>query len=227
MGAEMDQHDVGDQTPTAAQPRGAPARRAFLITRWLVAVLLLVGLVGALVARIHSANQTLHRATAASGAPGTSLALPSLSASAVHAGQVAPDFTFTPVNSSSAAPVRLSSLRGRVVVVNFWSPTCAPCHDEAPILARAASSYASEGVVFLGVAFESARADVVSFLRQYHIRYPCGLDSAYTIATSYGLLAIPVTVVVDRTGAVAQVIQGAVTTASLGQALSAALNQAT
>ena len=199
--------------------------RSVRTIRWLVAILLLAVLVGALVMRIHSANQTLHQAVASAGMSASDTTLASLPATAIHAGQMAPDFTFAPVNGSPAAPVRLSSLRGHVVVVNFWSPTCAPCHDEAPILAQSARQYASQGVVVLGVAFESGRAAVVSFLRQYHIPYRCGLDSAYTIATAYGLLAIPVTIVVDRTGVVARVIRGAVSSASLAQALTTALSQ--
>lgn len=214
--------DVRHQEP---ENQSSEAKRPLLVSRvskawvipWLVAVLLLAALAGALIARIHSANQTLTQAAAGQA---------SLSATAIHAGQMAPDFTLTPVNGASAAPVRLSSLRGHVVVVNFWSPTCAPCHDEARILAQSARQYVGRGIVFLGVAFESARPAVVSFLRQYHIPYACGLDSSYSIATAYGLLAIPVTVVVDRAGVVAHVIQGAVSSASLAQALTTALNQA-
>jgi len=205
------------QAPEAERPHPAPGVSKAWAIRWLVAMLLLAALTGMLVARIHNANQTLTLATAGHA---------SLSATAIHVGQTAPDFTLTPVNGSSAAPLRLRSLEGHVVVVNFWSPTCAPCHDEAPILAQSARQYAGQGVVFLGVAFESARPAVVSFLRQYQIPYVCGLDSSYSIATAYGLLAIPVTVVVDRAGFVARVIQGAISSASLAQALTTALNQA-
>ena len=212
----MRHQESENHAPAGEQPRPAPGVSKAWAIRWLVAILLLAALAGALIARIHAANQTLTRATAGRA---------SLSATAIHAGQAAPDFTLTPVNGASAAPIRLSSLRGHVVVVNFWSPTCAPCHDEAPILAQSARQYAGQSVVFLGVAFESARPAVVSFLRQYHIPYTCGLDSSYTIATAYGLLAIPVTVVVDRAGVVARVIQGAVSSASLAQALTTALSQ--
>ena len=193
-------------------------RRAAGIIRWLVAILLLVALAGVLVTRIHSANQTATQATTARA---------TLSATAVHAGQIAPDFTLTPLSGPSARAVSLSDLRGHVVVVNFWSPTCAPCRDEAPVLARASRDDAANGVIFLGIAFESAPADVVSFLRQYHIPYTCGLDSAYTIATAYGLLALPVTVFVDSAGNVARVIQGAVTSSSLGEGVRTALHQPT
>lgn len=213
----MRQQEPENQAPEAERPRPAPSVSKAWAIRWLVAILLLAALAGALIARIHSANQTLTQAAAGQA---------SLSATAIHAGQTAPDFTLTPVNGASAAPIRLSSLRGHVVVVNFWSPTCAPCHDEAPILAQSARQNAGQGVVFLGVAFESDQPAVVSFLRQYHIPYACGLDSAYTIAAAYGLLAIPVTVVVDRAGVVARVIQGAVSSASLAQALTTAMSQA-
>lgn len=219
MKSDVRHQEPENQAPEAERPHPAHGVSKAWAFRWLVAILLLAALAGALIARIHGANQTLTQAT---------LGHASLSATAIHAGQAAPDFTLTPVNGSSAtpSPMRLSTLHGHVVVVNFWSPTCAPCHDEAPILAQSARRYAGQGVVFLGVAFESARPAVVSFLRQYHIPYACGLDSSYNIATAYGLLAIPVTVVVDRAGVVARVIQGAVSSASLAQALTTALNQA-
>ena len=193
-------------------------RNAAGMIRWLLAILLLVALSGVLLTRIHSANQTVTQATTAEA---------TLSATAVHTGQIAPNFTLPPLSGPSARAVSLSDLRGHVVVVNFWSPTCAPCRDEAPILAHASRDDAANGVIFLGVAFEGAPADVVSFLRQYHIPYTCGLDSGFSIATAYGLLALPVTVIVDSAGIVARVIQGAVSSSSLSEGVRTALDQPT
>ncbi|HEX6540756.1 MAG TPA: TlpA disulfide reductase family protein [Ktedonobacterales bacterium] len=186
--------------------------KSWAIARWVVAILLVTSLSGLLVARLRSAHQTI-------------TAHPSLSAIAVRMGEAAPDFTLTPLSGAGAHAIRLSALRGRAVVINFWSPSCAPCRDEAPILAHAAQQYASAGVVFVGVALESTHDDVMSFTRAYKIPYTCGLDSTNDIAVAYGLVAIPVTVVVDRRGMVAGVIQGAVSASRLGQAIASALER--
>lgn len=193
-------------------PDGAGKRKA-QIARWLVALVLVTGLGAVLVARVRSANQAI-------------ATQPSLSAIGVAAGQTAPDFMLTSASGKPARGIRLSDLRGHVVAINFWSPSCAPCRDEAPVLARAARDYASMGVVFLGVAFDTTSEDITAFTSQYHIPYLCGQDSTNTIAVAYGLLAIPVTVLVDRRGVVVRTIQGALSASSLRQALQSALNRA-
>ncbi|MGE5335430.1 MAG: TlpA family protein disulfide reductase [Nitrososphaerota archaeon] len=208
MDTETHDHPSG----TMPLPDRAGKRKA-QIARWLVALVVVTGLGGVLVARVRSANQAI-------------ATQPSLSAIGVTSGQTAPDFTLTPVSGTPAHAIRLGDLRGHVVAINFWSPSCAPCRDEAPVLARAARDYASLGVVFLGVAFDTTSEDITAFTSQYHIPYSCGQDSTNTIAVAYGLLAIPVTVLVDRRGVVVRTIQGAISASSLRQALQSALNRA-
>ncbi len=205
METERASSDPGAQTPSAScGPRWAQA------ARWVVAMLLIATAGGVLVARIATAHQVL-------------TSHPQASAVGVRVGQAAPDFSFTPMNESSPQAIHLNDLRGHVVVINFWSPTCSPCHDEAPVLAQAARDDSARGVVFLGVAFESSPSDILGFLRTYHIAYACGQDATSEIAVAYGLVAIPVTVIVDAHGLVTQTIQGAVAQPSLQQAIQRAL----
>jgi cytochrome c biogenesis protein CcmG/thiol:disulfide interchange protein DsbE len=178
----------------------------FRFARWLIAAALVVLLGALLFSRIHHANQVITH-------------VQQITASSVRAGQVAPDFSFTPISGASAQAVSLSKLRGHVVVINFWSPACAPCQDEAPILAQTARSFAPRGVVFLGVAFDGSRDDILNFIHRYNIPYVCGKDDTNTTAVTYGLVAIPVTIVVDRSGTVARSIQGSVTQEDLDQTL--------
>ena len=196
------------RTPERESASGGP--RWTQIVRWLVAIALVFTVGIALVVRVASANQVL-------------TAHPQPSAVGVHPGQTAPDLHFVPVNETSSQDIRLYDLRGHVVVINFWSPTCAPCHDEAPVLAQSSSHYSAQGVVFLGVAFEGSSTDILAFLHTYHIAYACGQDTTSEIAVAYGLVAIPVTVIVDARGVVMQTIQGAVSNPSLDQALQHAL----
>ncbi len=184
------------------------------IARWLIAIVLVVLLGVLLFSRIHHADQAVAQ-------------VQRVSASSVRAGQVAPDFTFSPVSGASAQAVSLSHLRGHVVVINFWSSACTPCQDEAPILSQVARQFAPRGVVFLGVAFDGTRDDILNFIHRYNIPYTCGMDETNMIAVAYGLVAIPVTVVVDRQGNVSHMTQGVVSREDLDQALQQALGQNT
>jgi thiol-disulfide isomerase/thioredoxin len=92
-------------------------------------------------------------------------------------------------------------------VINYWSPSYVPCQDEAPILVQVAREYDHGGMVFLGVTFGGSRDEISNFVRRYGIPCACGQAAINTVAPAYGLVAIPVTVVVDRYGTVARTIQ--------------------
>lgn len=87
----------------------------------------------------------------------------------------APDFTMSLYGGGN---VRLSSLRGKTVVVNFWWSGCAPCVQEAPILQRQWLAWKNKGVVFVGVdeIDDPTSAAPRQFLSQYGVTYPNGWD---------------------------------------------------
>ncbi len=93
----------------------------------------------------------------------------------------------------------LGRLRGKVVVVNFWSSTCPPCEEEAPVLERAWNRYRDRGVVLLGVDVWESDATAREFVQSHGITYPNGTARS-TLAAEYGLTGIPETFVVDRHG---------------------------
>ena len=74
---------------------------------------------------------------------------------------LAPDFTAT---SLTGATIKMSSYRGKIVVLNFWGSWCPPCRAEAPTLAVLDEQYSSKGVAFLG--------DDVATPRRTHWRSP-------------------------------------------------------
>ena len=103
----------------------------------------------------------------------------------------------------------LASLRGKVVVVNFWASWCAPCREEAGALENVAKETKAKGVEFVGIvsggkdSLDNARA----FSRTFDMSYPSMFDQDNSLVLAFsGQLppkAIPATLVLDREGRVA------------------------
>ncbi|HKW23481.1 MAG TPA: TlpA disulfide reductase family protein [Ktedonobacterales bacterium] len=173
------------------------------IVAGVVTGLALVGLLALLVGRIAAAQRVA--ATAPSGP---------------LVGQAAPNFTLSVWNGEPGQTLTLNrATAGRPVLLNFWAPWCEPCQGEASALAAAWKTYAPRGVVFVGIAYDTTRADSLSFLRQHGLSYLCGPDTGTSVAAAYAVSGIPVTILIDRHGIVAQRLSGAQTTAMLATAL--------
>ena len=104
---------------------------------------------------------------------------------------------------------------GAPMVVNFWASWCAPCHDEAALLERAWRTYRNDGVLFVGVGIQDSEAEARSYIRQYDITYPNGLDASGKITIDYGVIGLPVTFFVDSAGIVQRRWVGAIDAATL------------
>ncbi len=124
---------------------------------------------------------------------------------------LAPDFSAT---SLTGTTIKLSSYRGKTVVLNFWGSWCPPCRQEAPTLAVLAQQYRSQGVAFLGDDVGDTPSNALAFTRSAGISYPSISDPAYLIVQKFSQAApvsdTPTTVVIDKTGHVAGMVLGAV-----------------
>ena len=124
---------------------------------------------------------------------------------------LAPDFTGT---SLTGTAIKLSSYRGKTVVLNFWGSWCSPCRDEAPTLAVLDEQYGSKGVAFLGDDVGDTPANALAFTRSAGISYPSINDQSYALVQQLSAVVplkdTPTTVVIDKTGHVAGMIIGAV-----------------
>jgi thiol-disulfide isomerase/thioredoxin len=102
--------------------------------------------------------------------------------------------------------VRLSSYRGRIVVLNFWATWCVPCKQEMPDLAAIQNEYAAFGVQVVGASADqfSDRTKVVEFVKQAKINFPVWLGATTADMARFGVgPGLPATVVIGRDGRVA------------------------
>ena len=101
-----------------------------------------------------------------------------------------------------------TSLRGEVVVVNFWYAGCVPCRAEAPILKKLAEERASDGVEFVGVNTRDDRSTAAGFDRTFDPGYPSIVDQEGDLSAQLAFAGVrgpnttPTTLVLDRKGRV-------------------------
>ena len=113
----------------------------------------------------------------------------------------APDFTLTTLDGGQ---INLASLKGRVVVVNFWASWCGPCRQEAPVLERVWQQYKDKDVVIVGVAYTDTEKNAKAYLQQFGNTYPNGLDLGTKISEMYNIQGVPETFIIDKNGNVSR-----------------------
>ena len=105
------------------------------------------------------------------------------------------------LSSFSGKIIDTASLRGKIVLINFWSSWCTTCDEEAVMLEEAWSAVQSAGdVVFLGVAYMDTEPDSLDFLDTYGVTYPNGPDLRGEISKLYQVSSVPETYVLDAAG---------------------------
>ena len=130
------------------------------------------------------------------------------------------DFDLERLNGDGS--LRLSSLRGKVIVVNFWAAWCAPCKREAPLFQKAYEDYRGQ-VAFVGVDTADFTGEARQFLERYGVRYPNVRDPDTSVLDDYGGLPIPRTYVIDRDWIVSGYIFGETREETLRSAIEEAL----
>jgi cytochrome c biogenesis protein CcmG, thiol:disulfide interchange protein DsbE len=119
----------------------------------------------------------------------------------VQAGPVssgmAPDFS---LNSFDGRTLKLSELRGQMVIINFWASWCPPCREEAAYLEQTWRKYEGKGVVFIGVDWVDTEKEALAYMDEFDLTYFNGPDIGTRIAQAYNIQGVPETFYVAKNG---------------------------
>ena len=139
-------------------------------------------------------------------------------------GSVAPDFALKSVPDGKE--VRLSSLRGKAVLVNFWATWCEPCKTEMPSLVDLQKKYGPQGLQIVGVAMDDANDNEIStFAHKMGVNYMV-LRGTEKVGDLYGGIdRLPMTYYLDRSGKVVDETMGMAGEATFEDAIKRALAQ--
>jgi peroxiredoxin len=114
---------------------------------------------------------------------------------------LAPDFT---LKDAGGADLRLSSYRGKVVLLNFWATWCAPCKAEVPWFTEFERSYGDRGFAVIGVSMdEGGWQPVKPYLEAAKINYRVAIGDEKLAHTYGGMESLPETLLIDREGRIA------------------------
>jgi thiol-disulfide isomerase/thioredoxin len=121
--------------------------------------------------------------------------------------------------SLTGTAIKMSSYRGKVLVLNFWGSWCGPCRAEAPTLEVAYQQYHAQGVDFLGDDVGDTPTNALSFTHSERISYPSINDPGYSVVQQFSQAAPvsypPTTAVIDKTGHVVGMVLGPVSISEL------------
>jgi cytochrome c biogenesis protein CcmG/thiol:disulfide interchange protein DsbE len=95
-----------------------------------------------------------------------------------------------------------SSLRGHVVLLNFWASWCVPCREEMPDLEAAQQRYKAQGLDIVGMNVNETREVAQAFVDELGVTFPIVLDDKAQTTGSFGVSGLPVSFLIDREGVI-------------------------
>jgi peroxiredoxin len=119
--------------------------------------------------------------------------------SIVEVGEAAPDFM---LKNLKGEEVRLSELKGKGVVINFWATWCNPCKREMPLIEEHYQLVKDQGIEILAVNIAESHLAVSSFINRLGVTFPVLLDSNRIVTQRYGVGALPSTFFINKDGMV-------------------------
>lgn len=123
----------------------------------------------------------------------------------VKPGQAAPDFDGVTLAKQS---LKLSSLRGKVVLLDFWASWCEPCKKELPLLSKIAPKLRAEGIEVVAVNIDDDKSNAAAFVHDKGIQLTVVDDSKKNIVGKWEPAKMPSSFVIDKSGVVRAVNGG-------------------
>ena len=199
---------------TAATPPPAWRLQALQVVAGILVVAAIILLLRGLLTPASPGSATTGQKTL--GASATATAAPA----APLVGHYAPDVTVRDMHDRLTP---LSSLRGKVVLLNFWYVACPPCQIEMPGLERAYLAHQGEGFTVVGLDMTDDTVTISKFTTQLGITYPILRDIGERAVLTYQVRATPTSFLIDRDGVIRAVYTGLVTPSMLDAQLATLL----
>lgn len=128
------------------------------------------------------------------------------SASDLQIGEPAPDFWF---ENAEGQATSLSDLKGKIVLVTFWTTTCTYCRMQMELLQQIYDEWPEEKLVLLVINVGESSDKVTSYVQDNNFSFPVLLDSEGEVAIRYGVPALPATLTIDKEGLLQEATVGA------------------
>jgi cytochrome c biogenesis protein CcmG/thiol:disulfide interchange protein DsbE len=136
---------------------------------------------------------------------------------------ITPEYSY---ESLAGELIASDSLRGKVVLVNFWATWCAPCRAEMPLLEAMYKRHRESGFVIVGLAVDRApTADVAAYVRARGVTYPIAHVGSEAERRFGGVRGYPTSFLIDRDGSIVQRVMGPIGPLSLEPAVRRALTR--
>ena len=133
---------------------------------------------------------------------------------------LAPKLSLTDLNGKT---FNTSSLKGRVVVVNFWAAWCTPCTEEVTKFVGLQQKYQDQGLQMIGISVDDVEPELRDFYRRFGMNYPVVAGSQKVAEEYGGILGLPTTFIIGRDGRIQKKLTGSTDFVALEQEIVAQL----
>lgn len=127
-------------------------------------------------------------------------------------GDKAPDFELQQISENNEVEsIKLSDLKGKGVMLNFWATFCKPCEAEMPYMEKLYPEYKEKGIEIVAVSLDATELVVHRFIDKYDLTFPIPHDTKGEVSDLYKVGPIPSTFFINPDGEIVEKVEGALT----------------